>query len=54
MIQFVQPLVSSLTNVTSRPDLEAICEEEIYADIIIEMIAMLVIFSAEKEFYDAI
>lgn len=47
-------MVNSLSLVTKRPDLEAICEEEIYADIIIEMLAMLVIFSGEKEFYDVV
>lgn len=54
MVQFAQPLVQSLVLVTKKAELEALCEEEIYADIIIEMLAMLAIFSAEKEFYDVI
>ena len=54
MVQFAQPLVQSLVLLTKRQDLENLCDDESTADLIIEMLGLLAIFSAEKEFYDTI
>lgn len=54
MVQFAQPLVQTLVLLAKRPDVENLCDDESTADLITEMLGLLAIFSAEKEFYDTI
>jgi hypothetical protein len=53
-MQLTPYLISTLLEISQRPNIEALCEDETFQDIIVEAIDTLVLFTGEKEFYDYI